>query len=362
MRNVALTLWIVLVGLAQGRNAVTLSAQSVAQVSNRTGILLANAPMFLFPDAGRTPLATLPSGTTVRLVGTEGDWYKIINRDSLLGDRTGYIRAVSLRVDGSAVPRAPAGETGGTPVAVAPQTTTQRAPARPASPRKASSWSNRGYVSLNGTYQTTSNAFTATSTFTQNVETASVTTSYESARSLGLDVGGAVRVWRNLGVGAAVTWFSRERNANLSASIPHPFLFNTPRTVSGSVADVPRREVALHLNASWVVPAGKKTQIAIFGGPSYFQVRQGLVTDVTTSSVYPYDTATFVSATTVQLSQSHLGFNTGVDITARVSKAVGVGPIVRYSRASLHFPVSAGQEVEIRAGGLQVGGGVRFAF
>src|SRR5512132_54041 len=103
MRNVALTLWIVLVGLTQGRNAVTLSAQSVAQVSNRTAILLANAPMFLFPD-GRTPLATLPSGTAVRLVGTEGDWYKIINRDSLLGDRTGYIRAVSLRVDGWAVP------------------------------------------------------------------------------------------------------------------------------------------------------------------------------------------------------------------------------------------------------------------
>jgi hypothetical protein len=317
MRNVALTLWIVLVGLAPGRNAVTLSAQSVAQVSNRTGILL--------------------------------------------GDRTGHMRAVSLRVDASAVPPAPAADTSGTPVPVAPQTTTQRAPARPASPRKASSWSDRGYVSLNGTYQTTSNAFTATSTFTENVETASVTTSYESARSLGLDVGGAARVWRNLGVGAAVTWFSRERNANLSASIPHPFLFNTPRAVSGSVADVPRREVALHLNASWVVPAGK-TRIAIFGGPSYFQVRQGLVTDVTTSSVYPYDTATFVSATTVHLSQSHLGFNTGVDFTARVSKAVGVGAIVRYSRASLQFPVNAGQEVEIRAGGLQVGGGVRFAF
>ena len=115
--------------------------------------------------------------------------------------------------------------------------------------------------------------------------------------------------------------------------------------MSGSVADVPRRELALHLDASWVVPAGKKTQIAIFGGPSYFQVRQGLVTDVTTSSVYPYDTATFVGATTAQLSQSHLGFNAGVDITARVSKAVGVGAIVRYSRASLQFPVSAGQEV-----------------
>jgi hypothetical protein len=301
MRNVALTLWIVAVGLAQGQSAVIVSAQSVA---------LASKSM----------------------------------------------------VDAAALPAAPAGETAGTPAAAVPQTATRRPSAPSAAPGKASAWSDRGYVSLNGTYQATSNAFTGTATFVQNVEAGSVTTTYDSARPPVLDVGGAARVWRNLAVGAAVTWLSRDRNGSLSASVPHPFLFNTPRTMSGAVADVPRREVALHLNASWVVPAGRKTQIAIFGGPSIFRVTQGLVTDVTTSSAYPYDTATFVSATTVEQSQSQLGFNGGVDITARVAKFFGVGAIVRYSRASLQFPLSSGQETSIRAGGLQVGGGVRLAF
>lgn len=358
MRNLALTLWVVAVG---GQSVVTMSAQSLAPVPNRTGILLASASRFVLPDASRKLLATLPPKTPVRVVGQEGDWFRVINHDSYLGDRTGYIRTVSLRVDGASLPFAPAGETGETPGSAGPQTTTRRPPAPPTA-SKASSWSDRGYVSLNGTYQATSNAFTGAMTFVQNVEAGNVTTAYASARFPVLDLGGAARIWRNLAVGAAVTWLSRDRNGTLSASVPHPFLFNMPRTVSGDVADVPRREVALHLNASWVVPANRKTQVAIFGGPSYFRVTQGFVTDVSTSSAYPFDTATFVGTTTVQLSQSQLGFNGGLDITARASKFVGVGAIVRYSRASLRFPLPAGQEVSIRAAGLQVGGGVRFAF
>jgi hypothetical protein len=189
-----------------------------------------------------------------------------------------------------------------------------------------------------------------------------VTTTYEAARPLVLDVGVAARVWRNLALGAAVTWLSRDRSGTLSASVPHPFLFNVPRTVTGAVADVPRRELGLHVDASWVVPVGGRTQIAIFGGPSYFRVTEGFVTDVTTTSAYPYDTATFVNATTVQLSQSRLGFNGGLDVSVRPWKHVGVGGIARYSRASLLFTPTSGQDVSVRAGGLQVGGGLRFVF
>jgi hypothetical protein len=78
--------------------------------------------------------------------------------------------------------------------------------------------------------------------------------------------------------------------------------------------------------------------------------------------VYPYDTATFVSGTTTEQSKTQLGFNAGVDVTFGLSKHVGVGGIVRYSRASLEFPMASGPEVAARAGGLQVGGGLRVGF
>jgi hypothetical protein len=36
--------------------------------------------------------------------------------------------------------------------------------------------------------------------------------------------------------------------------------------------------------------------------------------------------------------------------------------IGRYSRASFKFPIVAGQDVAIKAGGVQLGGGVRLQF
>ena len=329
-----------------------------AQLLNGTGILLTDAPLFLLPDAKRTPLANLPQGTVLRVVGKEGDWYMVIHHDSFLGDRTGYVQAASIRVELVAPPSAPdAGA--GEPRPGRSQTNAGRATART---RGASSWSDRGYISVNGGFQATSNAFTATSTLIQNVEAGSLTTAYDIRRPPVLDIGGAARVWRKLALGVAVTWSSQTSGGTLTASVPHPFLFGAPRSVAGAVADIPRRELAVHMNASWFVPVGSRTQVAISGGPSYFQVRQGFVTDLTTASAYPYDTATFVSATTAQPTRSRLGFNTGLDISARASRHVGVGAIVRYSRASLQFPVDSSPDATVRAGGLQVGGGIRFAF
>jgi len=305
----------------------------------------------------------------VRVTGREGAWEPGIYHDAFLGDRNSYIEGGNIPVDAVTVPPPPGPDTRGAPGAAVPQRApgagvpqraAPRPPARPA--RRLSSWSQNGYLSVNATYQTTSNAFTAATTFTQNVETGTLTTTYDLAERPVLDVGVMGRAWHNLAVGAAVTWLSQSTDAHVSAAIPHPFVFNAPRTVTGTVADVPRQELAIHIDAAWVVSAGRKTQIAIFGGPSVFQVTQGLVTDVTVSSVYPYDTATFVSGTTVEQSKTRLGFNAGVDVTFGLSKHVGVGGIVRYSRASLQFPVASGPEVTVRAGGLQVGGGLRVGF
>ena len=103
--------------------------------------------------------------------------------------------------------------------------------------------------------------------------------------------------------------------------------------MTGTAADVPRRELAVHTDVSWVVPVGRRAQVAIFGGPSFFQVRQRLVTDVTVSSTYPFDTATFVSATTADASRSQVGFNVGVDVTRLIrSTSVSVESFVTAAR------------------------------
>ena len=52
---------------------------------------------------------------------------------------------------------------------------------------------------------------------------------------LGSMAGPAIRVWKQLGVGVAVSVTSRAAaTAEVTASIPHPFFFNQPRTVTGT--------------------------------------------------------------------------------------------------------------------------------
>src|SRR6266496_2013362 len=61
--------------------------------TTETGVIVTAAPVFILPDATRTPLATLPSGTVVTVLSRERDWYKIMFRDPRWGDRTGYVLA-----------------------------------------------------------------------------------------------------------------------------------------------------------------------------------------------------------------------------------------------------------------------------
>ena len=99
-------------------------------------------------------------------------------------------------------------------------------------------------------------------------------------------------------------------------------------------------------------------QLAIAGGPSWFSVGQDLVSDVTVTQTYPYDTATFASATITHRSGSRIGFNAGADLTYRLRRHVGLGFGVTYSRASIPLD----DTLTVEAGGARVGGGLRFRF
>jgi hypothetical protein len=328
------------------------AAAAAAQDVTGTGTVIAAAPVYLLPDASRIPLATLAAGETVRVVGRENQWYRVVFHDVRWGDRTGYMLATNLRVDPSAAPP---------PRGAAPPTA--QPPTQPASARAERPREPVGFVSLNGAYQGTSTSFSAATTFVQNAETGNVSTNYGGGHPPVIDVGGAGRIWHALGLIVAATWSRENAAGSVSADVPHPFLFNAPRHVEGVADELDRREISFHLDPAVIVPFGRRTQVAVFAGPSYFRVRQGLVTGVTVTDVYPYDTATFASATTVEATKSRVGYNAGIDFAVALSRSAGVGILIRYSRADLTFDApEGGSPVDTQAGGLQVGGGLRFRF
>jgi hypothetical protein len=91
-------------------------------------------------------------------------------------------------------------------------------------------------------------------------------------------------------------------------------------------------------------------------------VKQDFVSDVAVTETYPFDTTIFASATTKQPFKSTVGFNAGVDIANPFSARVGIGALVRYSRADVKFNDSDIGQQKVRAGGAEVGGGVRIRF
>jgi hypothetical protein len=220
--------------------------------------------------------------------------------------------------------------------------------------------SERVFIAVNGLFQVTSNDFDDSETIRVNAENGRFDTEYEVGGGFAFDVSGGVVVWRNLAVGGGLTRFSTSTPTTINAQIPHPFFFNQPRTVAGEF-EGDRSELAVHIQAKWLVPVDDKFIVAIFGGPSFFQVDQTIVTDVDYSESYPFDTATFTRAITDEQSESAMGFHVGGDFAYYFSNQVGVGGVLQYSGATVEMAVPSGT-ADVKAGGLQVGGGLRLRF
>src|SRR5262249_38912148 len=134
-----------------------------------------------------------------------------------------------------------------------------------------------------------------------------------------------------------VTWAAQETDAVVTAAVPHPLQFNRPRTVSGFAIGLRHEETAVHFNIAAIVPPRGPIQVAVFAGPSVIRVKQGIVTGVTVNETYPYDTATFASASGIEIARARLGYNAGIDVAVRLWKSFGLGATARYSRADVRF-------------------------
>jgi hypothetical protein len=219
----------------------------------------------------------------------------------------------------------------------------------------------RGFIVVNGGYQATSNDFGADVTFQANAEEGSFTTDYEVNGGPAFDIAGGAMLWRRFAVGVGVTRFYRSTPATLTGSVPHPLVFDRDRPVTGSVGGLKREELAIHVQARAIAPIGTRLQVAVFGGPSFFQVKQGMATAITWSESYPFDEATFASATTATGEGSKVGFHAGADVAYFFSRTVGIGGAIQFSGTTVDIEVG-GNTHRAKAGGLNAGGGLRLRF
>ena len=231
-----------------------------------------------------------------------------------------------------------------------------------ARPAAAQTWDARGFLTVNGGLQTAAPDFADNVTFTAFAEAGDFDARYAVGSDTVFDVGGGIRVWRNLGIGAGVSLFSHAADADITARLPHPFFFDQHRAIAGTAPEFARNETAVHLQALWVIPASRSIHITVSAGPTFFAVTQQLATAVNYNHTYPYEVATLSRMDKQGQSVSTTGFNVGGDVAFYFSEWIGVGGMVRFSRGSAVLGSEDGGTVQIDTGALQVSGGLRVRF
>lgn len=219
----------------------------------------------------------------------------------------------------------------------------------------------RVFVSIDGGYQVTSNDFTDTATFRENAENGQLEAEYSVQGGPSLNIAGGATVWRRLAVGLGVTRFSRSTPTGITASVPHPFFFNRAREVTGDVG-LKREELAVHLQARISPTVGERFHVTFFGGPSWFQVEQSIVTALTYTDAFPYDTATFSGGNPTTAKESKAAFNAGADVGFFFTRRLGVGFMAQYAGTEVEMPAAYERRQDVKVGGFQAGAGLRLRF
>lgn len=216
----------------------------------------------------------------------------------------------------------------------------------------------RGYITASADFLVAGSSFSDEIHPIEFGEAATIDTTYHVKFAPGFAVGGGARVWRRLALGVEAGRVSHANDVDITAQVPHPFFFNKPRSVSGSASGIDRAELAVHVIASWVAPLSDRWQLSIGGGPSWITVDQALVSDITVTQIYPFDTATFAGVVTQKVSKGHLGFNAGLEAAYLFTPHAGLAFGARFSHA--HVPLTGTATTD--AGGAHVTAGLRLRF
>jgi Outer membrane protein beta-barrel domain len=218
-------------------------------------------------------------------------------------------------------------------------------------------------VNFNLGIQVGDNDLSRQSTFDLYDETATVDISQTINNGFFFEIGGAYKYRPNYGFGLVYGYLSNSGDARVNGSLPHPQLFDQPRSFSVDVDDIPHSEHSWHFQAVYFMPFTEKVDFMFSGGPSIFSVNQGLVRGVSFSETGPpFTSVTIDSVDVPKLGDTGWGFNLGADMTYAVSPTIGVGALIRYTHGGVEFNLSDSQTAEVTAGGFQLGAGVRLKF
>ena len=228
-------------------------------------------------------------------------------------------------------------------------------------------WEDRVFVNLSFGVDTGTTEIAQSGTLPDLIygEPATFQTDAEFGSFAIFDLAVGARIYRNVGVAIAYHTGGTTGDGTISGTVPHPQFFDRPRSFTQAFDDAERDEHATHLQIGWMVPVNDKFDVFIYGGPSFYQVTQEMVTNISFTEQGPPYTSVTVLANVQRQKENATGYNFGVDGTYFAYTAdqwrLGVGGFLRFTGATAKFNVG-GTTFETDAGGVQFGFGARLRF
>jgi len=324
------------------------------------------APIFIVPDSSREPLRVAAAGTILNVLKEEGDWVQVQFADPQWGPRTGWIASKSIRIsrpdlqpmDLSIRNEPDPTRSGGN--ASTPQTQNDmRTPEQP--PRDAMVRVSSGNVALapsspKRTWLDVNFGLAMSGADVSLFQYVGILIDKASAygkptRGASFDFGAGFMFTPVVGIGASFSGAAHKDIVGLGAGI------GTLTLASGATDKLMRTEGAVNLQAMVVPFNSNNFRVRLFGGPSYFRYKADMVYD------FDFSRSVVTNYESVNTEGTGWGAHVGGDATYFFSKVVGLGGFARYSRAtaSILEPMSETQQ-DIKLGGFQTGGGLRFRF
>lgn len=222
--------------------------------------------------------------------------------------------------------------------------------AAPALAQPAASVDEPLFLDVNVGFAATPSAFTSGTQFSLFGEQGSSATAVQPGALAMFDVRLGYRVTRSFGVAGALSGGQSDAAGSTMASVPSPIRFASPTVVSLASDGLKRRELGYHLQAVYVRPLADRATLSLSGGPSLFQLQQGVPSVVLNGSA-PATAAANEHGTGV-------GVNVGADFATLFSSHYGAGVFVRYAAGTVNLPSVS----DLKIGGLQVGAGLRIRY
>ena len=231
-------------------------------------------------------------------------------------------------------------------------------------------WTERAYININGGFESASGDFS--DNITRRIADEDATFSMAQAVDSGgfFDFSAGARVWRNVSFGIGFHEGSTEGEASVQGSVPHPLVFNRPRSFNTTVGGLDRSERAIHVQFGYVLIVSDRVSAHVMAGPSFFKLRQDVVSAIDFSEG-PGFTSVVAAPTVTERVESPVGFNFGVDVTYHIAEIntvkLGAGLLLRYTGAKsqlelLDRPTGSPTTADTDLGGFHVGLGARVRF